>query len=1059
MSIPAAILFDGTIVITDKFTQLGYHPEGYLLSFIADGKLFRFFHAKDHTPFNGYYLYDQYLEYYAKEEFAYLQTFNFSEYYVQDIKDVIVHVYRRIFSPSTSPALTYGTVCWERKNFPYDKKWHSITFPKAKVFNAEQTSQLYNFENSLASFLPILLPSNAQTELPINCNHSDVGDTFFMNYRTKATSYAFASQLCEIQMYLEDLAEKLDAIADPSGQLGTFKVDQKNHWKALATFNYDTIDDYKKLRQRLTKYNLVLDLYEKMYQGDLIMALIYIMHSTDAEAIMFLPASIKMRMLVRLTEGDLDNWQFGVDKAEDAQSVVVKIVMSITKAQANKFLDDIIDKKQYLVLLCDCGNAEHNKLYSSLFIALWNRLTNSTAGFGSDFRDQYVFALYEIWKTSTYNPYREGEGFDPLALNHFTYNTQSGSHPDPSSGVSLEGIGVDGNKFNFAASPLIVDYQSDKQSGFYVDNMDFYFSEASTSVPGKHKFDSHFPTGTSATNITRVNYPTDGKLKIFVVMDDYRNGHSPGLYGTYDVYQPLQLVDSNQETVIKMPVLQGGTDPQVSNLNSLIPAFLLKHIDDKGDKSDFYTAVGYAVDIASLAFGGYGLIFKLKHLRALSGISEAMLLGTETFNTVHLTAKLSAFLDGISLGASSVNLFMRLALDQYSEEPWHKKMVNTLMWLEIVSSCGSFYSEMKLKKNAKILLDEFNTNGVPQAIIDEDAGGIFMSSLQAMSGGVLTSYQQAIIVKQKLKERVYQRMLSNNQRYHIESKFELDDTPIGQAVTKPPRFSRFVYTSNVSGRYTYYTRTSNIRHADAQLVAMIDEGLRLHLPPKVIEDIILKSFRTQKSVGFVDVNLWMNNYHEFLHIRGKVPFAFKALPGKYPTAAAHYQAFILEVKNKLWDKYNLQLFGADLTLSGSCMTKKLPPDMDLAMYASKDGIVKYCQNQIEFFKKVQREYQAAEAIGKTEAELKLILMKPNEVKKRIERFEACAQKGRIRGSDICTLKDGKIHNIKDEMRRLDNEVLDNLNISEKKFDFNVFDSTTPDIDLQPSITIFSKFHY
>jgi hypothetical protein len=347
--------------------------------------------------------------------------------------------------------------------------------------------------------------------------------------------------------------------------------------------------------------------------------------------------------------------------------------------------------------------------------------------------------MYELWAVSNYNPYKDGI-YNQSNFQKYTYNRLLGCSPDEDGYWGT--LGLTYRELNFSATPFLLNYTSSQFLGYYLDDFAFYFSDddSGSREASQFKYDLRFFDNTFA--------PTN---KILVVDDNYRGSGSKGLYGTYDYYQPVSLVDSNQETIVKIPVIHGDTQgPHSENINNLIPIFVLKYIDDQGDRSDFWTSVGYFLDIASLLGGGYGLVEKLKYIQSISGFTAAIIEGSEFGLTTLVSLYATAATQAINLSAATVSFLLKLTGDVYKTQHWYKRLLETVTWIELLSAGGSVLSDRLLKVSTKNLVSDFGEEW-PVEFTTDERGLAARETLTKIAGisvdAVLQRYKDRIKAK------------------------------------------------------------------------------------------------------------------------------------------------------------------------------------------------------------------------------------------------------------------------------------------------------------------------
>lgn len=197
------------------------------------------------------------------------------------------------------------------------------------------------------------------------------------------------------------------------------------------------------------------------------------------------------------------------------------------------------------------------------------------------------------------------------------------------------------------------------------------------------------------------------------VIDTYVNAYTEALFGTYHIYQPVTLINSNVETKAPIPMMY-GTQTEVGNgnltINSLIPIFVLKMIDDIGDQSDAETVVGYLVD-GILTFSGIGNLTKLRHLKwaALGASEEAVGLLTKQ--------GLRVVLGGVEFTSGALGFFANFVECNANDE-FCKNVKNFIMLLQLATlsvTAVDTVASLALKTSAKRIVE--NVGGATETEI------------------------------------------------------------------------------------------------------------------------------------------------------------------------------------------------------------------------------------------------------------------------------------------------------------------------------------------------------
>ena len=250
-----------------------------------------------------------------------------------------------------------------------------------------------------------------------------------------------------------------------------------------------------------------------------------------------------------------------------------------------------------------------------------------------------IFAntILKYWKDSKYNPYSVDGTYIESRMAQYNYSQNS---------------------------PFTLSYRSSEFLGIYSNNFDFKFSE---------------DTGNIIAYTNRDTYiDADGDYIISNKIDKF--------FGSYTIFQPVSLLDTNFDTTVQMPVLGTGNSKQ---LNSLIPVFYLKYIDDTNDWESFKSEVGIFVDVA-LTFSGIGNLAKLRHLRDFTRL-----------------AQVCAVLGALNVTLDVVSLMFKFATDNCNNQQneFCKKYQKYLFCLQLITGTTDFVASYALRKSAKELVD------------------------------------------------------------------------------------------------------------------------------------------------------------------------------------------------------------------------------------------------------------------------------------------------------------------------------------------------------------------
>lgn len=381
---------------------------------------------------------------------------------------------------------------------------------------------------------------------------------------------------------------------------------------------------------------------------------------------------------------------------EVLEQFIVNLVYSVKESEVNGFLDDMLSTlEDGLVYI------KEKTLYEIIYENL-NESYNITTSllqfsnliFKTDFKPNtsktaFAHAMYGLWMNSKYNPYSidgnlkpnviyikslENNKNKPITNKSFfvedipntgvintiftySYETAYQSTVGIHSGWPYEHVGDVEHFYTIKysnAAPISIPYESEKRLGIFFDNFTFEFENKKIKV-----IQDKLPYIETEKYLSR--YQTTSQL-----------------YGTYHIYQPVSLINNNVET--KSPIYTiYGKEIEIGNgnltINSLIPIFILKMIDDAGDRSDAETVLGYVVD-GALTFSGIGNLTKLRHLRwAALGVNEVNLLSK---------AGLRIVLGGVEFSSGVLGFFASFVECSTNDE-FCNNMKNFIMLLQMAT--------------------------------------------------------------------------------------------------------------------------------------------------------------------------------------------------------------------------------------------------------------------------------------------------------------------------------------------------------------------------------------
>ncbi|OJX28682.1 MAG: hypothetical protein BGO86_03540 [Chryseobacterium sp. 36-9] len=383
---------------------------------------------------------------------------------------------------------------------------------------------------------------------------------------------------------------------------------------------------------------------------------------------------------------------------ESREDTVIKIVKSI----------QINDALQFLFRLQSESFVESGKTVSLLEL-LYKKINDRIFLFGKNNRREFMNRLYSLWYVSALNPYNSQDlsltNNDPATTRNY-YNTF------------------------YNNKPLVLNYDSKKYFGFFVDNMNFDFNTKSITV-----FEEKI-----------VGYRTDRSGEV-VPEKDFVN------IGNYDFYTAISLKEYKEDDIaVKLPAI--SLEGTANDKRHIIPLFYLKYMDDFGDNEDMWTALGLSIDVA-LTFTGIGNLSKLRHFRHLTKLgrlaigevlpaSERILVlealsGTAAF--VELTSSIASIIlqyytNGCKnyISAVKVNVNDSSENGQVPSNPQYefcRTLDQVLFWAQLASAGTDFISGYMLRKSARKLKQV----GIPDDF--PPAGKKFIDDIADMDTAVL----------------------------------------------------------------------------------------------------------------------------------------------------------------------------------------------------------------------------------------------------------------------------------------------------------------------------------
>ncbi|WP_026904655.1 hypothetical protein [Pedobacter glucosidilyticus] len=855
-----AIIKGGKVIKTTGFDDLMFSvTEGFLMSFRVGNITYSHFNkgelrtdeaAYQKEDIAGYFDEKQFLEYLITPSVYVSNLRRFTSFIEADENEEVNISLLDVKENTTTPGFY----------FPINKKCSFLYNPEVDYVNVDGKLNLTGpFTEEPFSFSD-LSNSFYTTNLVFTLTSDDTETT-----KENAKFLALTAKVIEnIDNRIFNLFSEFSNLID----------EQKNYWELTPVFS-----DTSTLAEFENYYKSTFNFYRSAYRNQFniqnatgVKKLFWLASVMSPNSLSILSEEIKLELLDFIVKNVLVRSIFS---SIDYEKLIVSIVKSVTPLQVDTFLNGLVDTNKY-------GHFQF-----SLFLSIYSKIDDSILGIGNNNKREFVFALYELWKISEYNPYKNST-FNQTSLSKFIYNDKLATNPDTNNSFFSSILGLDNNTLYFDASPISLDYSSTSFAGFYFDNFKFYFS----SLDEREDFDFDF----RSYNNTK-DAPQE---KILAVKDDYVNNSSPGLYGTYHYYQSVSLVNTSQETIISLPVIEGNEDGNPENINSLIPIFVLKYIDDAGDESDFNTAVGYFIDVVSIAAGGYGFITKLKYLRTLSGFTEAVVAGTESGSAVLFSLYTTIASEFVNVSAATTSLLIKISENSiYANEPWFKWIKENILWIELFSAGGSVLAENMLKISAKKLVDDFNTGSWPDEFVSDARGVAARNTLVKIHG---LANETVIALVNQYKSRIVNNV---NSKISKSDQFEIRKILSGGIVSDDPL------------------------HTGVGLDQIIANGFSSGLIYDELEGLLAISYRKGKLVNGAYINKQISTENL---ITQTTTWATVIKPRKYPFKFNNLSEFN-QFKNEMTDL--IEDFGipaTDVRIQGSSLRTSLSKDVDIAIF-------------------------------------------------------------------------------------------------------------------------------
>lgn len=546
--------------------------------------------------------------------------------------------------------------------YPYFKKY-TLTYDSS--VNYRKAS---NRTPSNLTPVPVSLNTDNTTAF-INSNITTITESLALNDSEKVEAVRLLGRTAVlIKMIVENIFSLFPNEATYT-QLINY---QKDVWDSQVFTNTATVNDYK------AYYISLLGFYKasrrntyNINQASSEDKLFWVAISMTVKAIAQFTLELRKTLLTYLIEKKLSKYF----EKEEEEKFTLRIIESFayeptSQSDRDSFLEWLISKKQENFL----GEITLYEVLYGQMSTSWNItetfITFSNWVMETDFvptntKGAYVQILYALWQNSKYNPYNElnnikdntiglislsnkAEFTQQPATNTegylYNYTLETGYETFPSSEdtscanwsqfCTLKRF-YRQTPYALQTAPLSIPYESEKIGGIFSDNFTFEFYGEKIKA-----YQESLPVG---------YYPPKDANNDGEPDDENDEGNIVKrslLFGVYDIYQPVTLINTDIDS--KHPILTTkGNETQIGEetINSFVPVFVLKYIDDSGDRSDDQKIAGYVVD-GVLTLSGIGNLAKLRHLRWFGGTSGliSMNFARALVGGVEFTASILTFL-------------------------------------------------------------------------------------------------------------------------------------------------------------------------------------------------------------------------------------------------------------------------------------------------------------------------------------------------------------------------------------------------------------------------------
>ncbi|WP_203296541.1 hypothetical protein [Luteirhabdus pelagi] len=714
-----AYILKSGIIVQDDWTDVKYSVNtGFVVSFKKNGKKFvsvnrKDFKSNDKFLPGGYWYEDDFLKYLALS--SYKLNINSKYDFIQN----------------SNPAKDGDQIVVKKLEIIEDSGNYT-PWLVSYTFDFDSTKNYIKFLGFTPIVQSIILPSDAALTYLFALTNNTANEFYLTNKYQYVDLIPTLSEEEKIEI-ITNIALSAIVIANIDTQIfdayfnqppfDVISQEQKDEWETEPMFSGTPvpIENFKSYLSDINRLYSVLKINGyKIQIADNDEKYVWLCSSLSSKRLSYFTPEIRKQVILDLINKDFLSTIFEKDAWED---MLLRLIDSFSQHIVEGGASNIQKVEDFIGWLANysliSGETEADEGRITLFELLYKRMSstlNITRGFIelnnavfnsnspiTNTRDKFIQLLYTLWSYTKFNPYDENDNLKDFTIGYkqlqpqlpvqdqiapfsqpagnyvFYYSHMPGYETYPASEEPTCGstcyntVFYRDASYSQEAAPITISYRSDKLFGFYLDN--FNFSLEGSKILA---FEKGLPVSFDE------DYGDDGTTI-------YRNL----LYGTYDLLQPLTMIDTGIDTATPIPYI----DAQSGEINSLVPAFVLYHIDKTGSNSNIETFVGLLVD-GVLTFSGVGNLAKLRHLRWFGGGLSIM-----SWQGARI------IVGGLEVSIGVVDFFANLVECQPNDETC-KQIKNFINLLALSFGSIEIGAHLQLQRYAKRIMREVNGNPV-----------------------------------------------------------------------------------------------------------------------------------------------------------------------------------------------------------------------------------------------------------------------------------------------------------------------------------------------------------